>query len=68
MQWARMYEPGSPTHRLLVTMMEAYYLVNVVHNDIKDPEAIFLPFYRAAQSKKTTIDIKQANGINGYAR
>jgi len=47
--------------------METHYLVNVVHNDIKDPGAIFQPFYRAAQSKITTIDIKHSNGINGYA-
>lgn len=66
-QWAQVYEPNSPTHRLLVTTMETFYLVNVVHNDIKDPEAIFQPFYRAAQSKKSTIDIKHTNGINGYA-
>jgi len=66
-QWAHMYEPGSPTHRLLITTMETYYLVNVVHNDIKDPEAIFQPFYRAAHSKTATIDIKHTNGINGHA-
>lgn len=67
MQWAQMYESSSSTHRLLVTMMETYYLVNVVHNDIKDSEAIFQPFYRAAQSKTATIDIKHTNGINGHA-
>jgi len=67
MQWAHMYEPSSPTYRLLVNMMETYYLVNVVHNNIKDQEAIFQPFYRAAQSKKAAIDIKYTNGINGHA-
>lgn len=67
MQWAHMYEPSSLTHRLLVTTMETYYLVNVVHNDIRDPEAIFQPFYRAAQSKIATININHTNGINGHA-
>lgn len=27
--------------------MDTYYLVNVVHNDYKKPEAIFEPFFKA---------------------
>ena len=29
-------------------MMSTYYLVNVVHNDYKKPNAIFEPFFKAA--------------------
>jgi methylenetetrahydrofolate reductase (NADPH) len=26
--------------------MDTYFLVNVVHNDFKDPQAIFQPFFK----------------------
>lgn len=41
-------------------MMENYFLVNVVHNDFRNPEAIFAPFYRAAEAIKAK---GQANGV-----
>ncbi|CCA74929.1 probable MET13-putative methylene tetrahydrofolate reductase [Serendipita indica DSM 11827] len=50
MQWSQVYDSGSPSQALIANIMETYTLVNVVHNDFRDPEAIFTPFYRAAQS------------------
>jgi methylenetetrahydrofolate reductase (NADPH) len=50
-QWSQLYDQESPTQKLISDMMETYSLVNVVHNDFRDPEAIFSPFYRAAQTK-----------------
>ncbi|KAF8508575.1 methylenetetrahydrofolate reductase-domain-containing protein [Hysterangium stoloniferum] len=44
--WANVYEPTSPSRRLVHDMMDSFFLVNVVHNDFKDPEAIFLPFFK----------------------
>jgi len=42
--------------------MDTCFLVNVVHNDFKDPEGIFKPFYQAgaeyvaAKSKSTAVN------------
>jgi methylenetetrahydrofolate reductase (NADPH) len=37
--------------------METSLLVNVVHNDFKDPEAIFKPFLKAAEDYTTSQQI-----------
>ena len=50
MQWSKLYGSGTPSQKLIAEMMETYTLVNVVHNDFRAPEAIFAPFYRAAQA------------------
>jgi len=57
MQWARIYEPGSVSYRLIESVMETFYLVNIVHNDFQDPQAVFAPF--GVDAKKTT------GGMNG---
>lgn len=46
-QWAKYYEPDSPTRQLILELMDTYMLVNVVHNDFKKPDAIFAPFMKA---------------------
>ncbi|KAF9006069.1 methylenetetrahydrofolate reductase-domain-containing protein [Cyathus striatus] len=61
-QWAKLYEPDSPSRKLITEIMETSLLVNVVHNDFHDPDAIFRPFfkagaeYKAAKSKSTAIN------------
>ena len=47
-RWAAFYEPESPTRRLLEHVFDTYFLVNVVHNDFKQPNAIFEPFLAAS--------------------
>jgi methylenetetrahydrofolate reductase (NADPH) len=47
--------------------MDTYFLVNVVHNDFKDIEATFRPFFRvgeivAAESHKQLKGIVNGNG------
>jgi methylenetetrahydrofolate reductase (NADPH) len=44
-QWSRMYAPNSPTRKLIEEIMDTYFLVNIVHNDFKDPDAVFRPFF-----------------------
>ena len=46
-QWAKYYEPSTPTRTLIDGVMDTYFLVNVVHNDYKRPDAIFEPFFKA---------------------
>jgi methylenetetrahydrofolate reductase (NADPH) len=41
--------------------METSLLVNVVHNDFKDPEAIFRPFFAAGAEYAAQM-------ANGYAK
>ena len=44
--------------------MDNYFLVNVVHNDFKDPDAIFRPFYAVGALAVNGL----ANGLaNGHA-
>ncbi|PWN94844.1 putative MET13-putative methylene tetrahydrofolate reductase [Tilletiopsis washingtonensis] len=42
--WARVYEEGSATRQLLEQLFDGWFLVNVVHNDFKNADAIFAPF------------------------
>lgn len=46
LQWAQIYEPNSPSHKLITEMMNTFYLVNVVHNDFHNQDAIFTPFFK----------------------
>ncbi|KAJ7574444.1 methylenetetrahydrofolate reductase-domain-containing protein [Mycena floridula] len=48
-QWAKVYEPDSPSRKLISEVMDTSFLVNVVHNDFHDPDAIFQPFLLAGQ-------------------
>lgn len=46
-QWAKLYEAESRSRKLISELMETSFLVNVVHNDFKNPDAIFQPFFKA---------------------
>ena len=46
-QWAKVYGPDSPSYKLISEIMDTWYLVNVVHNDFQDRDAIFQPFFKA---------------------
>lgn len=63
-QWAMLYEHNSPSQKLISDFMDTSFLVNVVHNDFHDPDAIFRPFYKAGAeylaSKPKTI------AVNGH--
>ncbi|KAH7890793.1 methylenetetrahydrofolate reductase-domain-containing protein [Phlebopus sp. FC_14] len=48
-KWANVYEAGSPSRKLITDIMDNSYLVNIVHNDFKDPNAIFEPFFKAGE-------------------
>jgi len=68
MQWAQLYEPSSPSHKLISEVMNTYFLVNLVHNDFHNRDAIFAPFFKigtqaqaAAKPEPSTAKL-QANG------
>jgi hypothetical protein len=65
-QWANLYPSGSKSNELLNEIFNTYYLINVVHNDYRDPDnlAIFRPFLGGANVKKAD-SVKPANGVNG---
>lgn len=48
-KWAYVYDAGSSSRKLIMDIMNDSYLVNVVHNDFKDPDAIFVPFLKAGE-------------------
>jgi methylenetetrahydrofolate reductase (NADPH) len=70
LQWSKLYGTGTPSQKLIAEMMETYTLVNVVHNDFRAPEAIFAPFYRAAQSAPPSAGglTNGHHGINGVTK
>ncbi|ORX88979.1 methylenetetrahydrofolate reduct [Basidiobolus meristosporus CBS 931.73] len=43
-EWAKVYEPEEPTRQCIESIMDNWYLVNVVHNDYQDADAIFKIF------------------------
>lgn len=48
-KWAYVYDAGSPSRKLVMDFVNNSHLVNVVHNDFKDPDAIFVPFFKAGE-------------------
>ncbi|KAG7094066.1 hypothetical protein E1B28_007686 [Marasmius oreades] len=60
-QWAKIYDPNSPSRKVISELMESSYLVNVVHNDFHNPDAIFKPFFKAGE------EYMASNQINGVA-
>lgn len=43
-EWANCFEPDSASRALVKGMVDSWYLVNIVHNDFQNPEAIFHVF------------------------
>ena len=62
-QWAKLYDTESPTRQLIDGIMDSYYLVNVVHNDFKKPQAIFEPFFKAGAEYAAKYGAPKANGF-----
>jgi hypothetical protein len=68
MQWANMYEPNSPSRKLISDIMETSYLVNIVANDFKDGASIFEPFQlERVASRMTSKPNGVAAHVNGAA-
>jgi methylenetetrahydrofolate reductase (NADPH) len=63
MQWAKLYDPDSPSRKLITDVMNTSYLVNVVHNNFHDPDAIFKPFFKAGAEFATR---NQSVSVNGH--
>lgn len=65
-QWANFYEPGSTALEFVTSFFDTSFLVNVVHNDFRRPDAIFEPFIKAAAD--FTVQKRVPNGhVNGDA-
>jgi len=65
-QWGKYYDARSPTGKLIENIMETYYLVNVVHNDFKKPEAIFEPFFKAGAEFSASQNSQTQTVLNGH--
>lgn len=44
LEWASCYPEDSPARNFLTEVASSFYLVNIVHNDFQDPEAVFRLF------------------------
>ncbi|THV05550.1 methylenetetrahydrofolate reduct [Dendrothele bispora CBS 962.96] len=68
-QWAQLYDPNSASRKVISDLMDSCYLVNVVHNDFRSPDAIFEPFFKAGEeflaSMKTSPVVN--GNVNGHA-
>lgn len=72
-QWANLYPSGSKANQVLNEIFNTYYLVNVVHNDYRDPDslAIFRPFIGQVNGTSTNGspaengEVSAGNGANG---
>lgn len=70
-QWAKVYEPGSPSRKFISDTMDNALLVNIVHNDFHDQNKIFEPFFKLEEelSAKATADPNGHTVIgNGQAK
>ena len=58
---------------MLTEMMESFFLVNIVHNDFHDREAIFKPFFKAGAEAGLQTPLqsptteKLTNGVESIA-
>ncbi|ANB15677.1 methylenetetrahydrofolate reductase (NAD(P)H) MET13 [Sugiyamaella lignohabitans] len=43
-EWARCYDEDTESRRLVMGIVDKWYLINIVHNDFQDPDAIFRLF------------------------
>ncbi|KAJ3786873.1 methylenetetrahydrofolate reductase-domain-containing protein [Lentinula aff. detonsa] len=64
-QWAQVYDPESPSAKLISELMDTCYLVNVVHNDFHDADAIFEPFFQAGEEYQATQANAPNHSVNG---
>ena len=62
-QWAKVYEPGSPSRKLISDLMNNALLVNIVHNDFHDQNKIFEPFFKLEEE----LSAKATTTANGHA-
>ena len=62
-QWAKVYEAGSPSRKLISNLMDNALLVNIVHNDFHDQNKIFEPFFKLEEE----LNAKAAPTSNGHA-
>jgi methylenetetrahydrofolate reductase (NADPH) len=49
-QWAKIYQAGSSSRKLIADIMDNALLVNIVHNDFHDQNKIFEPFFKLEES------------------
>jgi len=61
-QWAKVYEAGSPSRKLISDFMDNALLVNIVHNDFHDQKKIFEPFFKLEEE----LGAKVAAAPNGH--
>ncbi|KAF9973915.1 hypothetical protein BGZ73_002814 [Actinomortierella ambigua] len=47
-EWAKIYEPGSDSQKLIEHIRDEWFLVNIVHNDFQDPDGLFRVLAAAA--------------------
>jgi len=72
-QWANFYDQGSAAFDFVKSFFDTSLLVNVVHNDFRQPDAIFEPFVKAAADyvAQKRVPNEHANGDavipNGHA-
>ncbi|KAF5387335.1 hypothetical protein D9757_005794 [Collybiopsis confluens] len=67
LQWSRVYDDDSSSASLISELMESCYLVNVVHNDFHDANALFRPFFLAGEEHKASKDRLNGGIPNGSA-
>ena len=61
-QWANVYDQGSAAGEFVKSFFDTSFLVNIVHNDFRQPDAIFEPFTKAAADHAV-----KKRGPNGHA-
>ena len=64
-QWAKVYEAGSPSRKLISGLMDDALLVNIVHNDFHDQNKIFEPFFRLEEELSAKAAISNGHTVNG---
>ncbi|KAJ4469590.1 methylenetetrahydrofolate reductase-domain-containing protein [Lentinula aciculospora] len=65
-QWARVYDPDSDSAKIISELMDKCYLVNVVHNDFHDADAIFKPFFQAGEEYRASVANTPNGSVNGH--
>jgi methylenetetrahydrofolate reductase (NADPH) len=65
-QWGSIYDPGSAASDFVKSFFDTSLLVNVVHNDFRQSDAIFEPFIKAAADYAAQKHVPNGRA-NGHA-
>jgi len=65
--WAHCYDAESESRKVIDSLMQGWWLINIVHNDFQNPDGIF-PLFDGLEIRNDDLNTSPAATTNGDAR